>query len=251
MLARSGGLWHKGATGEDQMRRIDGIVFDKDGTLFHFQATWGLWTEGFIEGEAQGDGRLRARLADVLGYDLANRAFHPGSPVIAATTGEIAALVHPVLPGLTLEQVRARMDARAMAIRNVEAAPLVPLFTGLRARGLRLGIATNDTEAPARAHLAAAGVSDLFDFVAGYDSGWGGKPAPGQLLAFARATGLDPAQCAMVGDSLHDLHAARAAGMVAIGVLTGMADAATLDQSADVVLGSIAELPGWLDRPAG
>jgi hypothetical protein len=30
-----------------------------------------------------------------------------------------------------------------------------------------------------------------------------------------------------------------------------MADAATLDQSADVVLGSIAELPGWLDRPAG
>ncbi len=55
----------------------------------------------------------------------------------------------------------------------------------------------------------------------------------------------------MVGDSLHDLHAARAAGMVAIGVLTGMADAATLDQSADVVLGSIAELPGWLDRPAG
>jgi phosphoglycolate phosphatase len=230
------------------MARIDGIVFDKDGTLFDFQATWGLWTEGFIEEEAQGDASLRTALADVLGFDLANRGFHPDSPVIAATTGEVAAMVHPYLPRYTRDGLRARMDARAMSIRNVEAAPLLPLFSALKARGLKLGIATNDTEAPARAHLAAAGITHLLDFVAGFDSGWGGKPAPGQLLAFAQTCNLDPARCAMVGDSLHDLHAARAAGMVAVGVLTGMADEATLDQAADVVLASIADLPAWLDE---
>lgn len=233
------------------MRPIDGLVFDKDGTLFHFQATWGAWTEGFIAAESGGDVSLRNALAAALGYDLTRQAFHPGSPVIAATTAEVAAAVLPLLPRDTSESLRARMDARAMAMRNVEATPLLPLFTTLRARGLRLGLATNDTEAPARAHLAAAGIGHLFDFVAGYDSGWGGKPAPGQLLAFAQATGLAPAACAMVGDSLHDLHAARAAGMVAVGVLTGMADESTLDQAADVVLASIAELPAWLDRPAG
>ena len=227
---------------------IDGIIFDKDGTLFHFQATWGAWTEGFVTDEARGDPALRAALAAALGYDLARQAFHPGSPVIAATTAEVAAAVLPLLPQETAGTIRARMDARAMTMRNVEATPLLPLFTALRARGLRLGVATNDTEAPARAHLAGAGIAGLCDFVAGFDSGWGGKPAPGQLLAFARATGLDPAACAMVGDSLHDLHAARAAGMVAVGVLTGMADEATLDQAADVVLGSIADLPAWLDR---
>jgi phosphoglycolate phosphatase len=231
------------------MSAIDGIVFDKDGTLFHFQATWGAWTEGFIADESRGDPALRDALAAALGYDLARRSFDPGSPVIAATTAEVAAAVLPLLPRDTAGTIRSRMDARAMAMRNVEATPLLPLFTTLRARGLRLGVATNDTEAPARAHLAAAGIAGLCDFVAGYDSGWGGKPAPGQLTAFARATGLDPAACAMVGDSLHDLHAARAAGMVAIGVLTGMADEATLDQAADVVLASIAELPAWLDRP--
>ncbi len=231
------------------MRRIDGIVFDKDGTLFHFQATWGAWTEGFIADESAGDAALRDALAQALGYDLARRAFQPGSPVIASTTAEIAAALLPLLPRDTAGTIRARMDARAMAMRNVEATALLPLFTTLRARGLRLGIATNDTEAPARAHLATAGIAGLCDFVAGYDSGWGGKPAPGQLFAFARATGLDPAACAMVGDSLHDLHAARAAGMVAVGVLTGMADESTLDQAADVVLASIAELPAWLDRP--
>jgi phosphoglycolate phosphatase len=233
------------------MRQIDGIVFDKDGTLFHFQATWGAWSEGLILDEAGPDMALRERLADVLGFDLKYRAFHPDSPVIASTTAEVAALLQPVLPHLDIATLRARMDARATTLRNVEAAPLLPLFTALRGRGLKLGIATNDTEAPARAHLAASGITHLFDFVAGFDSGWGGKPAPGQLLAFAQAVGLDPAHCAMVGDSLHDLHAARAAGMVAVGVLTGMADEATLDQAADVVLGSIAELPDWLDHPGG
>jgi phosphoglycolate phosphatase len=233
------------------MRGIDGLVFDKDGTLFDFQATWGVWTAGLIADEAGGDADLRDRLAAALGFDPVRRAFHPDSPVIAGTAGEVAALVLPLIPGDTLESLLARMNARAMAMKSVEAAPLVPLFTGLRARGLRLGVATNDSEGPARAHLEAAGVTHLFDFVAGFDSGWGGKPAPGQLLAFAEAVGLDCRRCAMVGDSLHDLHAARAAGMVAVGVLTGMADRATLGEVADVVLGSIAELPDWLDATAG
>ncbi|MCV4731927.1 HAD-IA family hydrolase, partial [Escherichia coli] len=92
------------------------------------------------------------------------------------------------------------------------AAPLVEVMARLSGMGLALGIATNDTEAPARAHLRAAGVEEAFGFIAGFDSGWGGKPAPGQLLAFAEALELDPRECAMVGDSLHDLHAAQAAG---------------------------------------
>jgi phosphoglycolate phosphatase len=50
----------------------------------------------------------------------------------------------------------------------------------------------------------------------------------------------------MVGDSLHDLSAARMAGMTAIGVLTGVAGRETLEPAADVVLGSVAELPDWI-----
>ena len=86
----------------------------------------------------------------------------------------------------------------------------------------------------------------MFGFIAGFDSGWGGKPGPGQLLAFAEHAGLSPVACAMVGDSLHDLAAARAAGMVGVGVLTGLASRETLEPAADVVLGTIAELPDWV-----
>lgn len=232
------------------MTAIKAIIFDKDGTLFDFDATWGGWARGFIAAEAGGDLVLARRLADALGYDVARCTFHPHSVVIAATTDIVAQVILPLLPGVSKADLLARMDARAIAAPQVEVTPLLPLLTALRARGLRLGIATNDTEVPARAHLGAAGVVQCFDFIAGFDSGFGGKPAPGQLLAFAAAVGLDSSRIAMVGDSRHDLTAARAAGMVAVAVLTGIARRADLAPHADVVLTSIADLPGWLDDPA-
>jgi phosphoglycolate phosphatase len=54
----------------------------------------------------------------------------------------------------------------------------------------------------------------------------------------------------MVGDSLHDLHAARAAGMVGVGVLSGPARAEVLAPVADVVLDDIAAIAGWLEQGA-
>ena len=50
----------------------------------------------------------------------------------------------------------------------------------------------------------------------------------------------------MVGDSLHDLDAGRAAGMRTVAVLTGIAGAAALAPHADVVLNHIGELPDWV-----
>lgn len=228
------------------MARIQGIVFDKDGTLFDFQATWGAWSRGMIEAESGGDPILAARIAEALGYDLGAGAFRPDSVVIASTTETVAERLLAVLPPTPKAELMARMDARASKAPQVEAAPLGEVLGRLRGMGIALGVATNDTEGPARAHLRAAGVEGAFGFVAGFDSGWGAKPGAGQLLAFAAAAGLDPRDCAMVGDSLHDLAAARTAGMVGVGVLTGLAGRETLAPAADAVLGSIAELPGWV-----
>jgi phosphoglycolate phosphatase len=225
---------------------IKGIIFDKDGTLFDFNATWGAWTRGMLEAETADQPALFAPLAAALGYDTTRNRFRPDSIVIAATAGETADRILTVLPHLDRSALLGRMNAAAAQVPQIEAVPLVPYFSDLRAQGLKLGIATNDAEAPARAHLQRAGISDLFDFVAGYDSGHGGKPAPGQLLAFCRQTGLQPAECVMVGDSTHDLHAGQAAGMRTIGVLTGPAPAAELAPFADVVLANIGELSDWL-----
>ena len=226
---------------------IRGLVFDKDGCLFDFNATWGDWARVMIAGETGGDAVLAARLADALDYDMDAARFRPGSVVIAEPVDVTAEAILAVIGGEKAALI-ARMNAAAREVTQVEATPLKPFFAGLKARGLTVGLATNDAEAPARRHLERAGVTAHFDFIAGYDSGHGAKPGPGQLLAFCAATGQDPADCAMIGDSLHDMMAGRAAGMTCIGVLTGPAPAEELAPMADVVLPSIAAVPDWLDH---
>ena len=224
---------------------IDAVIFDKDGTLFDFRASWGAWTESLLAELAQGADL--AALARALGYDRLTRDFAPDSPVIAMTTPEIAEIVLPLVPHLSREALNATMNRLAAQAPMVPAVDLLAVLGALRARGLKLGLATNDTEAPARAHLTGAGVIELFDFVAGCDSGWGGKPAPGQLLAFVQACGLTPERVAMVGDSLHDLDAGGAAGMYRVAVLTGIATADDLAAHADVVLPNISHLAAWIE----
>lgn len=224
---------------------IDAVIFDKDGTLFDFRASWGAWTESLLGELAQGADL--AALARALGYDRVTQDFATDSPVIAMTTPEIAEIILPLVPHLSREALNASMNRLAAQAPMVPAVDLPAVLGALRARGLKLGLATNDTEAPARAHLTGAGVIELFDFVAGCDSGWGGKPAPGQLLAFVQACGLTPDRVAMVGDSLHDLDAGGAAGMYRVAVLTGIATADDLAAHADVVLPDISHLAGWID----
>jgi phosphoglycolate phosphatase len=228
------------------MTMIKGLLFDKDGTLFDFAHTWEAWAYAFLLRLCDGDHEKAQTVGATIGFDLQSQTFDPDSIVIAGTAQEVTQALLPHFSTTTEAALTDVLNQEAEKAPQIEAVPLIPLLTAFREAGFKLGVATNDAERPARAHLDSAGVTDLFDFIAGYDSGFGGKPAPGQLFGFAQAVGLDPAQIAMVGDSTHDLHAGRAAGMTTIGVLTGMALEADLAPHADVVLPDIGHLPKWL-----
>lgn len=228
---------------------IRGLIFDKDGTLFDFNATWSAWCHGFILGLAEGDPTRAALLADRLGYDIETRRFLKASPLIAGTMEIVVEAARGIRPDFGDANLRRHIVESTTAAPQVEAAPLAALLDRLRDAGMVLGVATNDSEEPARAHLERAGVLDRFAFIAGYDSGHGAKPTPGMLLAFCAATGLPPGACAMIGDSTHDLSSGRAAGMTTIAVLTGPATAEDLEPHADVVLPDIGALPAWLGLP--
>lgn len=227
-------------------RKVDGLLFDKDGTLFDFHTTWSVWTGDLIDDLAQGNAAVRARLAEEMHYDLAARRFAPTSPIIAGTNREAAECVARALPGRGVEELEIYMMETSATAPQAETVPLAAFLEALAAQGIALGVATNDTEHGARAHLGKAGVTGHFDFIAGFDSGHGAKPAPDPCLAFARAVGLEPGRVAMVGDSTHDLFAGRAAGMQTIGVLTGTAIEADLAPHADVVLPDIGHIPVWM-----
>lgn len=225
---------------------VDAVLFDKDGTLFDFSATWDVWALSALEALSSGDAALMQALADAAGYDIAAQRFHPTSLVIAGTSREAAEALALAVPDRSVDAIEAVLTDLALEAPLTPAVPLAPLLDSLTRAGVALGVMTNDAEVAARAHLGSAGVLDRFAFIAGFDSGHGAKPSPTPLLAFADAVGRDPAQVAMVGDSTHDLVAGRAAGMRTVGVLTGPATRADLAPLADVVLPDIGHLPGWL-----
>lgn len=229
---------------------IKGLIFDKDGTLFDFAATWEAWAIAFLLRAAQGDRTVATRVGAGIGFDFQAQKFERDSIVIAGTPGEVAAALKPHFTHLNDAELLTMLNEEATKAPQRAAVPLMPLLTGFRQDGLKLGVATNDAEAPARAHLDQAGVTEMFDFIAGFDSGHGGKPAPGQLLAFAAQTGLTPDTIIMVGDSTHDMRAGRAAGMACVAVLTGLATEAELAPYADVILPDIGHLPAWINGTA-
>ncbi len=224
---------------------IEAIIFDKDGTLFDFQATWADVLVRLLDQIAP-TAPMRAVAAEALGFDMKRRRFRPGSIVIAGTTGEVAQALAPVL-SWEPQQIVDALDQVGTTAKQVAAVPLDTCLSEL-ATTYSLGLVTNDSEGPARAHLEASGITHHFDFVAGYDSGYGAKPAPGQLLAFAAATGIAPARTLMVGDSTHDLIAGQRAGMVPVAVLTGVAGEAELSGLAEVVLPDIGHLAQWISK---
>lgn len=227
------------------MNEITAVLFDKDGTLFDFASTWEAWAAAFLRRLTSDTAQAEA-LGKAIGFDLSQQQFELNSIVIAGTPGEVATALLSELPGWQYDGVLNLLNEEAEKAPQAEAVPLVPFLDQLRADGLVLGVVTNDAEAPARAHLDAAGVTDHFDFIAGFDSGHGAKPAPGQLLAFAKAVGMPSKHIIMVGDSSHDLIAAERAGMRGIGVLTGLATADMLADYAEVVLPDIGHLPTWI-----
>ncbi|MEQ3626925.1 MAG: HAD family hydrolase [Celeribacter sp.] len=227
---------------------IRAVLFDKDGTLFDFQRTWGAAMSDLMMSLAREGGGDCARVARATGVDPVARRVLRDSPLVAGTQAETMALLRPLL-AMPDHLILARMAAMAEQVVPVPAVPLAPLLDRLIAAGYQLGIATNDQEDATRQQLDALGLADRFAAIIGADSGHGAKPEPGMCRAFAAALDLRPEQVVMIGDSTHDLRAGRAAGMAVLAVLTGLAEHDDLTAEACAVLPDIGALPQWLGLP--
>jgi phosphoglycolate phosphatase len=95
------------------------------------------------------------------------------------------------------------------------------MLAALEADGARWGIVTNKPEYLARQVLPAFGWDARSAILVGGDTLAERKPHPLPLLHSAQALGVEPAQCAYVGDDERDIMAARAAGMPSVVALWG------------------------------
>ena len=229
---------------------IAGILFDKDGTLLDFDASWAPVNRKVALIAAAGDAALADSLLRACGMDPVTGRLVPDSLLAAGNTREIA-------EGLIAAGAPHDLDALVPLIDDlfagaaelsVPVTELAPLFARLRQRGLRLGIASSDNERSIRVAVRRFGIDDYVDFVAGYDSGHGSKPGPGMVLGFCAETGLKPHQVAVVGDNNHDLHMGRNAGAgLKVAVLSGTGSRQSLEEACDVLLNDITELEAVLN----
>lgn len=227
---------------------IRGILFDKDGTLLDFHATWMPAYRSAAEVVSRDAGRpeFANRLLAMGGYDHETGRCKPGLPLASGANVDIARLWARECGLDDAMQLVARMEeifAREAAARAVPVGDLASLFTRLTERGLHLGIATMDSEALAHTTVSRLEIDGFLSFVCGYDSGFGVKPGPGMVAAFCERLSLQPADVLVVGDTLHDLHMGRAAGAgLVVGVLSGTGTRDILESHCDHVLENVLAL---------
>jgi phosphoglycolate phosphatase len=232
-----------------------GVLFDKDGTLLDFEASWsGVYRKLCLE-LAEGDAERAQSMLVAGGFDPVANRFRSGSVLSAGNTFDIVRNWYPEFSDAEeramVERIDAVFHANGIAC-SVPVPGLASTLATLKAAGYAMGVATSDGTASAEAALAVLGIAKYLPHVFGYDSVPKPKPAPDIVHAFSRAIGVPAREIVVVGDNPHDIEMARSAGAgAAIGVLTGNSERGDVAPLADAVLDSVCDLPAWLGARGG
>ena len=213
------------------------------------------WTGAAVRlADAAGRSDIADELLRQAGYDRISGALEPNAVLLTGSVRDIIDLWKAVLgedAPVNLETMLWKVYAEFLTRDPVPTTDLKALFSWFRREGYVLGIATNDSTRKLQHMIEHLDIAHDLSFASGSDAGHGGKPGPGMALAFCEQTGVAPHHIAMVGDSIADALMARAAGFGAvIGVRTGGAMTHELEQSFDLVVGSVEDLPKLVERGA-
>ena len=228
----------------------DLAVFDKDGTLIDFHGVWS--GRGIRAVAALGDAvdaALREALLLTMGIDTASGRVD-GRGILAQLPHEVIqqhCLQIMIEAGISEPQAEVLLTERFAAVMRAPPQPgelraigdLAGLFATLRDAGVGLGVLTTDDREATLRTFAALQLTDSLAHVVCGDDPLPAKPAPDGILRIAATAGVSPQRMLMVGDTVTDMRAGRAAGCVCVAVTSGAGDAGELRELADVVVDSV------------
>jgi HAD superfamily hydrolase (TIGR01509 family) len=184
------------------------LIFDLDGTLIDsVYAHVFAWQRAFAEAGLPIDGwRIHRRIGMSGGLFSRAAAREIGRP-LSEEESESLQRRHGELYRELLPERRPLPGA-------------VELLADLRTGGIVHGIATSGRRPEIDASLEALGIPQETVVVARGDV-LRAKPEPDLFLACAERLGVEPGACYVIGDAVWDLLAARRAGMLSVGLLSG------------------------------
>lgn len=98
---------------------------------------------------------------------------------------------------------------------------LCDIVRAIRQRGYRTGVVTSKTREGTRRGLRLVGLEEAIEIMVCADDVTNAKPHPEPVEKAVAALGADPTTTIYIGDSIHDLHSGRAAGVLTGAVLWG------------------------------
>lgn len=179
---------------------IEALIFDMDGTMIDSMRVWKDIDDEYIEK-----------------YNLTvPEDFHEGMEGLSYTeTAEYFLKVFPTLPK-TVEDLKNEWYEMALYKYSHEMElkeGLEALIRSVRARGVRIGIATSNDRKLVEACLQGMGVEELVDTISTGCEVKKGKPAPDVYLKAASDLGVVPEKCLVFEDVPMGIMAGKNAGM--------------------------------------
>jgi pyrophosphatase PpaX len=210
--------------------RLPVVLFDLDGTV--------------IDSGAIILASMRHAAKEVLGAE-------PSDELLMAAVGGpgLEAQMHALAPDRVEELVTVyRAHNEPLHDELTCCAGIEDVLVRLKDEGRRLGIVTAKRRATVELAFDVLPLRHLFETVVGGDETKGHKPDPEPLLLAAERLNVSPKECAYVGDSPFDIHAAKRAEMFAVAVTWGgIHDRAKLEaEQPDAIVDNAEELYGVL-----
>lgn len=183
---------------------IRGAIFDMDGTLLDSMPYWDHAGEVYLK-------NIGIKAAPNLGKILFPMTMEEGAEYLQEAYD---------LP-LTVKEITAGTN-RTVENFYQNQIPLKPgvieLLKSLKARGIKLAVATVTIRPLAEAALERCGVLDLFDTLVTADDVGCGKDCPDIFHKASEIIGTKPSETLVFEDSVHALQTAKEAGFVPVGV---------------------------------
>jgi len=205
-------------TVQGQTYEIEGILFDKDGTLLEFSSLWVSWAKQLLDdvGEKANLSMIdRETLANELGFNVQSNNWDPKGPLCIGSLDQVITIVSINLyrKGFSWdesiqmateswEKIEAREDWKS-SIRPVDG--LYQFLRCATASSLKLGVVTSDNYDQAIKHLRALKIESYFSAIIGHDQVARGKPYPDMVEVACKKMNMSPERTLMIGDSNGDM----------------------------------------------